>query len=199
MGFFPFDTADEDSCLLEWMRTADPNPVYYVIADQYNAERCQRVECDTNHFTEKWILDVMTMLLDLPGWRVVVSGLPMGNVFLFAEKITTVGDRFKGVEDLESLVKNVQNTELNKEIEDSRPKCRSCLSYSFENDRLVCEVDYYDDTVGTLTLDRGRIKKVFQNPFTGDWVLSFKWSGGMSLPNEQTGTAIRDWHSGESQ
>lgn len=199
MGFFPFNTADEDDCLLEWMRTADPNPTYRVSADQYNAARYQCVGCDTKCFTEAWILDLMSMLQDLLSWGVIVSGFPAGNVVVFADKIVVIGERFREVDDLASLVKNAQNAELNKALEDDRPKCRSCLSYFFENDKLVCEVDYWDDTVGTLTLDRARVKKIFQNPFTGDWIMSFKWGGGLNLPDEQTATTMRDWHCGESR
>lgn len=199
MGFFPFDDADESKCLLEWMRTADPNPVYYVIADQFNAARYQRVECDTDSFTVAWILDLMKMLQDLPGWGVVVSGFPMGNVVVFAGKIMVIGDRFKEVADLESLIKNVQDDQLNKKLRDARPKSGKCLSYSLEGDRLVCNVVNSDGAADTLTLDRAQVHKVFQNPYTQDWLLSFKWCGGLDLPDEQTAMAIRKWHCGESK
>jgi hypothetical protein len=195
MGFFPFDAADDEDVLLAWMKTADPNPAYWLIDDQYNAERYQYVECtDPKYFTEGWVRDLMAALSTLSGWGVAIKSIPGGYALVFADKIMVTGNSLENVHDLSSFIASVHEALRNKDRYVKKGRSGECKEYWFENDRLICKVEwFFDEGAGELQIARKDVEKLWRHPFEGIGMLSLEDDSMIRLPGETAFAAISEW------
>ena len=112
MGLFPFGKVpgDASDVFTAWGKTADSDPVYFVLDDQLNHERYQYVEClNPDHFTEAWIRDLMAALVGFRGWGIGIKNIPGGYILVFADRLMVTGHCFEGVNDLSSLIESARD------------------------------------------------------------------------------------------
>jgi hypothetical protein len=185
---------DADEWLSLWER-GDKDAVYFVVDDQCNSERYQYVECtNPQYFTKEWILDLMATLREVPGWGIGIDSVPGGYALLFADRIMVTGSCLENAHDLPSFVESVQEAVGNKDKHAKQRRSGDCKSYSFENDRLHCKVEYFfDEKSVEMHLERESVEKVWRNPFTGVGMLSLKDGSIIELPGEAAFAAINEW------
>jgi hypothetical protein len=195
MGYFPFDAGHDEDVLLAWGKTADPEPAYWIIDDQYNAERYQYIECtDPEYFTEEWIRDLMVALRTMPGWGVGINSIPGGYALVFADKIMVTGSCLENARDLSSFVACAHDALRKKDKYVKPGPSGACKNYSLEIDRLICKVEYSDEDVGDeLRINRNDVELVWRNPFTGVGMLTLKNGLMIELPDKTAFTKINEW------
>jgi hypothetical protein len=195
MGEFPFDLPEDEDCFRVWYESGDHDPAYFVIDDQYNSERYQYIEIsDEKFFTENWIVDVMSVLSNLPGWGLCIKSIPGGYAILFKDKIMVRGSSLEKVHDLSSFVVCVHEAFRNKDKYVKQRRSGSCKEHRFEDDRLVCTVSYFFVEGGdTLKIGREDVEKVWRNPFTGVGMLSLKDESLFELADDDAFSNISEW------
>ena len=74
-----------------WDR-GDPDPVYWLVPDQYNHERyCYAELLGDDPLTAGWLLDVTATLREFPGWGLGVGNIPGSYLLIFADRLLVNG------------------------------------------------------------------------------------------------------------
>ncbi|HWL92598.1 MAG TPA: hypothetical protein VNT79_03615 [Phycisphaerae bacterium] len=84
----------------------DAKPLYLVATEQDGDNRYLSMSLtDRCGLTEDWLLEIMALLEEYPGWGVCVEGFRRGSLIIFADKIMVTGPRFKPCRTLAEVVK----------------------------------------------------------------------------------------------
>ncbi len=103
------------------------------------------------------------------------------------------GHQFQDANDLTSMVAIAQTAIANKGNEPC--KSGTCKGYYFENDQLICDVEYLDDRMLGWQFVEDNVRLVFANPFyRGAWSISLKDGTSIGLPDETTFREVLQWH-----
>jgi hypothetical protein len=108
MGICPISRWQRAPNIFKWER-GDPDPVYYIIDDQYNDERYLYAELlSPDAFRPAWLTDIATTLEKHAGWGLGVSDLPGHYVLVFSDKLMVTGPRLSSCKTAGQVVEEVQ-------------------------------------------------------------------------------------------
>lgn len=104
LGIRPINV-DNMKSAMSWER-GDPDPVYYVIDDQYNDEMYLYLEPQRSAaFNAEWLADITATLARFPGWGIGLPGLGKKNYLLiFADRLMVHGAGFRGCKTADSVL-----------------------------------------------------------------------------------------------
>jgi hypothetical protein len=109
MGVCPISRWRRAPNFFKWER-GDPDPVYYIIDDQYNDERYLYAELlGKDPFRPEWLADIATTLEDYPAWGIGVNNIPGHYIIIFSSKIMVTGPRLISCKSAREVVKAVQD------------------------------------------------------------------------------------------
>jgi hypothetical protein len=194
-GILPLEKSKGTDNLYSLWERGDPDMVYFVCDDQYNEERYQYLECiDLKFFTEAWIVDLMAALKEFPAWGIGINSIPGSYAIVFANKIMVKGIPLDNAHDLPSFISGVHEAFRNKDKYEKRRRSGDCRSYSFENDLLICDVEFSNDEGSEeLRLARDNVEKAWLHPFTGVGMLTLKDETMVELPDDSAFKKICEW------
>ena len=94
--------------IFKWQR-GDPDPVYYIIDDQYNDERYLYAELlGQDPFNLTWLADIGKTLEEFPGWGIGVNNIPGHYIIIFYEKLLVNGPRLSTCKKASEVVDTVK-------------------------------------------------------------------------------------------
>jgi hypothetical protein len=74
-----------------WQR-GDPDPMYFIIDDQYNSDRyCYAEMLGNDPFNAGWLLSVTRTLREFKGWGLGVKNIPGSYVLIFGKRLMVNG------------------------------------------------------------------------------------------------------------
>ena len=104
MGICPISRWRSAPDILKW-ESGDPDPVYYVIDDQYNDERYLYAELlGEDAFRPEWLADIATTLTGHPGWGLGVNNIPDHYMLIFSDKLMVNGSRLSSCKHAREVV-----------------------------------------------------------------------------------------------
>jgi hypothetical protein len=108
MGICPISFWRRAPNILKWEH-GDPDPLYYIIDDQYNDERYLYAELlDGDAFSAEWLVDITRTLDGFPDWGICLSGIPGHYLIIFAKKIMVNGPQLSNCKTVREVLRVVQ-------------------------------------------------------------------------------------------
>ena len=87
-----------------FLEQGDPNPVYYIIDDQYNDEMYLYIEIEKGSLTQAWVEDARKTLQMYPGWALCIKNITNAYIILFADKLMVNGPIFSSATNAREIV-----------------------------------------------------------------------------------------------
>lgn len=97
----PYRMAGEEG----FWEKGDPDPAYYILADQMNHERsCYAEIYGDDSFNPDWLRSVMATLRKLDGWELAISNIPHSYVLIFGNWLLVRGRKIVGCRSASEVV-----------------------------------------------------------------------------------------------